>query len=182
MTQITLTTPNTIKVFSTEILCDILCNHTFLLNLSEETIFEKCTSMEKQHDFKNMFFFIDESLELYFYQQQNEQEIKNYILKEFNIPELDERTFEKYSNYLYNCHGNSPIRIGDITIDSIEFYEELENSFMTGDTIISKLVFAGRKNRFYWEMDNVKKLCLMITLKKKYEEALLEINSYEFDE
>ena len=172
---------NTIKVINIEELSDILYNDTLLLDLYELEIYEKCANMADQQDFRNLFFFIDENSEMYFYQRQHEQEIKNYIFKQFNISEIDERAFSMYSNYLYGCSDIQSIHLGNITIEQIDFYTELEDSFMTNDTIISKLVFAGRKNRFYWEMDNVKKLCLIKSLKKKYEDALLEVNDYEFE-
>jgi len=172
---------NTIKVINIEELSEILYNNTLLLDLYELEIYEKCANMADQQDFRNLFFFIDENSEMYFYQRQHEQEIKNYIFKQFNISEIDERAFSMYSNYLYGCSDIQSIHLGNITIEQIDFYIELEDSFMTNDTIISKLVFAGRKNRFYWEMDNVKKLCLIKSLKKKYEDALLEVNDYEFE-
>ena len=172
---------NTIKVINIEQLSEILYIDTFLLNLSEAEIYEKCVNMAKKKEFKFLFIFIDENSEMYFYQKQHEQEIKNYIFKQFNISEIDERALPMYSNYLYGCSDIQSIHLGNIAIEQIDFYIELEDGFMTNDTIINKLVFAGRKNEFYKEMDIVKKLCLRKVLKKKYEEAIAEVNDYDFE-
>jgi len=172
---------NTIKVINIEELSEILYNDTFLLDLSEAEIYGKCADMADQQDFRNLFFFIDEDSEMYFYQRQHEQEIKNYIFKQFNISKIDERAFLMYSNYLYGCSDIKSIHLGNITIEQIDFYIELEDGFMTDDIVISKLVSAGRKNEFYKEMDIVKKLCLRKVLKKKYEEAIAEVNDYDFE-
>ena len=177
MTQITLI-PNKIKYINIEVIFDKLVIGTN--STTQMEIEDALSNMESSKEFQQLFFCSDEDDHLYYYQETDEQKIKDFMSQHIDISKLTEREFRDYGDDLYNWYGGEYIQIGVLQIEKDDIYEMLINDYLHNPQYVKKLVKSGKS--FFVKMDQLKKQCLNHFVDVAISEIKLELKGYEFNE
>lgn len=136
-----------------------------------------CIGIEDMSEFKNLFFFSDRDRHEYFYQAKDEQTIKDFFEKHFDISILDKFCLINIGQEMvddeYGCFV-----LGNIQIDKGEFYTWFKDVYLTEQDNINELVEAGEN--FYRVLNDLKKECLECRLEEAITEAREELEEFEF--
>ena len=166
---------NKIKCINTYTLLDSLCSHK--PDNEVEKIEEIISRLEEDEQFKNLFFHFDGD-EVYFFQEREQQKIKSYINSKIDLSNIEDgRIFEDYANLLLMYEGGWHIELGEITIDSSDFYTNLRDKFLYNSKYIKKLVSAG--DNFFSELTKIKKTCLKGMVRNIVKKIEKDLENYE---
>jgi hypothetical protein len=149
----------------------------------EEEIENKCTWIEEQEDFKKLFFFIDSDNSEYYYTEDTEQKIIDYLSQYIEVNNL------KYPDLIFRdlCQDLLDNREckdfefetcwGKFVIDETNFIETLNEEFLGEEKIVDELIKA---TNFIEQFKEVKKDCLNYLVDMSIDEIRSSISSYKF--
>lgn len=177
---------NKIKFINMQTVFEILCEaeKTTLTNERELEIEKTVSNIEKRKGFSKLFFFGDKERYEYFYLEDREQEIKNYLAKYIDIKVLENSKYEVFKDYIQDlCEcGLEDVtfetHLGELTINGEDILTALEEEFLNEEENICRVVSA---EDFYGEMKKIKKECLQYLIDTHLTEVKNQLKFFEFE-
>jgi len=173
LAQATLT-PNKIKCINIESIYDVLTP----TENDEKVIGNILSNMESSQEFQNLFICFNEDDHAYYYQETDEQKIKDFLNQHIDISKLSEREFEDYGENLCEWHSGY-IQIGVLQIEEDDLYAMLRDDYLHNTVHVKMLVKSGKK--FFAEVEKLMKKCLEQLVNDAVSEIKLALKDYEFN-
>lgn len=125
-----------IKFLSMDCLYEDICDNS---NKDEKEIANKCTEIEQQQEFIDLFFFANKERNDYYYTEDKETEIKKYLSKYLNIDNLEyeELVFVDYAKRIMEDVGDKEITLetfwGKVVITEYNLIEYFVDCILEGE-------------------------------------------------